>query len=112
MRNHLPLPYFSFLTLPDRTESQIDFELINKSDSWGALFATKGNRHRLACGTSESHLLRLHLPSSLSGGVDASLSTVALIGVCQNLSGTAIIAYYYTGILKSVCLQSAFDLEY
>ncbi|KAL8292747.1 hypothetical protein RQP46_001359 [Phenoliferia psychrophenolica] len=57
-------------------QSQIDFELANKSDTWRALIATKGNRHRLAC--------------------------VCLIGICQNLSGTAIIAYYYTGILKLV----------
>ncbi|KAL8284065.1 hypothetical protein RQP46_005178 [Phenoliferia psychrophenolica] len=57
-------------------QSQIDFEQTHNADSWSALFGTPGNRHRLAC--------------------------ACLIAVCQKLSGTAIIAYYYTSILKLV----------
>ncbi|KAM0755183.1 general substrate transporter [Meredithblackwellia eburnea MCA 4105] len=55
---------------------QLEYERTHDQASWGMLFGTKGNRHRIAC--------------------------VCLIAACQNLSGTAIIAYYYTGILKLV----------
>ncbi|KAK4700918.1 cell division control protein 7, partial [Phenoliferia sp. Uapishka_3] len=47
-----------------------------KQDTWGQLFATKGNRHRI--------------------------SIVLLIVICQNLSGTAIAGGYYTQILDLV----------
>ncbi|GAA6017706.1 hypothetical protein JCM10207_000470, partial [Rhodosporidiobolus poonsookiae] len=47
-----------------------------KQDSWGEIFAKKGNRHRLAI--------------------------VLLIVISQNLSGTAIIGAYYTQVLALV----------
>ncbi|ORY74528.1 general substrate transporter [Leucosporidium creatinivorum] len=50
-------------------------------DSWSQLFATKGNRHRLAI--------------------------VFLIVSCQNFSGTAIISVYYTQILTLVGITGA-----
>lgn len=54
----------------------LDYEKTHHASSWKAMFGTKGNRHRLAC--------------------------VVLIASCQNLSGTAIISYYYTNILALV----------
>ncbi|KAL1671949.1 general substrate transporter [Schizophyllum commune] len=47
-----------------------------KQDSWKSIISNKSSRHRVGC--------------------------VMLIAICQNLSGTAIIAYYYTSILKLV----------
>ncbi|KAI5476526.1 general substrate transporter [Pseudohyphozyma bogoriensis] len=57
-------------------QDQLDYEATHKGATWGVVFGTKGNRHRIAC--------------------------VVLIACCQNLSGTAIISYYYTSILKLV----------
>ena len=65
----------------EEIQAQLQYEYANKGATWGVLFSTPGNRHRIAC--------------------------VILIACCQNLSGTAIIAYYYTGILKLVGITAA-----
>ncbi|KAL8278352.1 hypothetical protein RQP46_009244 [Phenoliferia psychrophenolica] len=61
-----------------------DDELEFKQDTWGQLFATKGNRHRI--------------------------QIVLLIVIMQNLSGTAIAGGYYTTILNLVGITGASKL--
>ncbi|ORY52174.1 general substrate transporter [Leucosporidium creatinivorum] len=60
----------------EEMKSALHEERTRHQDSWSQLFATKGNRHRIAI--------------------------VLLIVSCQNLSGTAIIGGYYTQILSLV----------
>jgi len=62
-------------------QGQLDYEYAHEGATWKVVFGTPGNRHRIAC--------------------------VILIACCQNLSGTAIIAYYYTGILKLVGITAS-----
>ncbi|KAF9048034.1 general substrate transporter [Hymenopellis radicata] len=57
-------------------QAAIRMETETKQDSWKVIFSSRSSRHRLGC--------------------------VILIAICQNLSGTAIISYYYTQILSLV----------
>ncbi|GAA6039193.1 hypothetical protein JCM8097_000463 [Rhodosporidiobolus ruineniae] len=66
------LVLFEFEEMKEALEKEKEL----KQETWGQIFGTKGNRHRL--------------------------SIVVLIVVCQNLSGTAIIGQYYTQILALV----------
>ncbi|ORY27911.1 general substrate transporter [Naematelia encephala] len=54
----------------------LEQELKYKQGTWKYIFGSKGNRHRVGC--------------------------AVLIAICQGLSGTGIIAYYYSSILKLV----------
>lgn len=66
------LLFWLFLEMQEIKDT-LDYEKTHHASSWKAMFGTNVNRHRLAC--------------------------VLLIACCQNLSGTAIISYYYTNIL-------------
>ncbi|KAH9938968.1 general substrate transporter [Epithele typhae] len=60
----------------DEIHEAIETERTLKQDSWTSILTNRSSLHRLGC--------------------------VILIAVCQNLSGTAIISYYYTEILSLV----------
>ncbi|PBK72365.1 general substrate transporter [Armillaria solidipes] len=57
-------------------QEALRMERETKQDTWKVILSSRSSRHRLGC--------------------------VILIAICQNLSGTAIISYYYTSILKLV----------